>query len=161
MIVTKNSGNNDIFVIPNNTKITFYSDTMHVSTPFYTIYIEDINKIRKIRFHEDSSVAIKPIKNNQKNINSNTIYPSPFNYFKAQNVTVRFALEQKGNVDISIYNNRGQKVKRLVNTIFKPGTYYINWNGKDENGSYLSTGQYFVNFKINDKNECKKILLMK
>jgi len=61
-------------------------------------------------------------------------YPNPFN----PNTIIKYALPEISNVQISVFNILGQKVKELVNETEGDGYYKINFNA---NG--LSSGLYF------------------
>jgi fibronectin type 3 domain-containing protein len=66
-------------------------------------------------------------------------FPNPFN----PETFIRFALEKDDNVQIEIYNVRGQKVKTLLDTNLKAGYHQAVWNGTDQHGRDLSSGIYF------------------
>lgn len=84
-------------------------------------------------------------------------YPNPFN----PNTTIKLKLAEAGKIELIIYNIKGQKVKTLLNCTTSPGTYECNWNGKDETGKSVSSGQYVVKLKQNEKNTATKIMLLK
>jgi len=84
-------------------------------------------------------------------------YPNPFN----PSTTIAFNLPLAGQVIIEIYNIKGQKVKTLMDCTTVPGTYECNWNGKDDTGKSVSSGQYVVKLKQNGKETATKIMLLK
>jgi len=89
-------------------------------------------------------------------------YPNPFN----PTTTISFIVsgEQKNTltqVNIDIYNIIGQKVKNLVDRKLPPGEYQVEWAGKDNSGSVVSSGVYFYQMKTPDYTEVKKMLLLK
>lgn len=69
--------------------------------------------------------------------------PSLFN----DKTTISFSLTKKSRVSLKIYNSSGRLVRKLVEGMFKAGTYNIFWNGKDERGIPLPDGVYFVTLK--------------
>ena len=84
-------------------------------------------------------------------------FPNPFN----PSTTIKLELADSGKIELAIYNIKGQKVKTLLNCTTAPGTYECNWNGKDELGKSVSSGQYLVKLKQNEKETAKKIMLLK
>ncbi len=85
-------------------------------------------------------------------------YPNPFN----PTTTIAFSILEESNVELSIYNIKGQKVKTLVEDFFESGNHSIIWNSEDNKGKPVSSGVYLYKLNINGKTEAvKKCLLMK
>ncbi len=86
------------------------------------------------------------------------LYPNPFN----PNTTISFDLPMSANVDLSIYNIKGQKVKTLTNQKYSKGKHSLIWNGTNDENQNVSSGVYFYKFNVNGKTvNVKKCLLMK
>lgn len=85
-------------------------------------------------------------------------YPNPFN----PTTTIKLELAESGKIELAIYNIKGQKVKTLLDCTTAPGTYELNWNGKDNNNKRVSSGEYFAKLKIDGEEvEVQKMLLLK
>jgi len=84
-------------------------------------------------------------------------YPNPFN----PETEIRFLMQEAGDVDITIYNVRGQVVKTLSSMGLTAGEHSINWQGKDQSGRPVSSGVYFYKFSTSDYTTTKKMVLMK
>jgi len=85
-------------------------------------------------------------------------YPNPFN----PSTTIYFSITKESNVELSIFNIKGQKVKTLVNDNLEKGNHSVVWLGKDEADKSVSSGVYFYKIKFDGKNESvKKCLLLK
>jgi hypothetical protein len=84
-------------------------------------------------------------------------YPNPFN----PTTTISYSIPQDGNVELIVYNIRGQKVKTLVTGTQPAGVYNVTWNGKDDNGKRASSGLYFYKLNSSGKTAVKKMLLLK
>ena len=84
-------------------------------------------------------------------------YQNPFN----PTTEINFSLPQTSNVDIKIYNVKGQEIITLFNNGLKEGNHSVVWNGKDANNNSVSSGLYF--YKILTKDNCltKRMILMK
>ncbi|MCB0731808.1 MAG: T9SS type A sorting domain-containing protein [Ignavibacteriae bacterium] len=84
--------------------------------------------------------------------NSISNYPNPYN----PATTISYQIKEAGNVQITVYDALGRKVKELVNEIRNPGKYEVMFDG-----SRLSSGIYFYTMKINNFTSSKKMLLTK
>ncbi len=84
-------------------------------------------------------------------------YPNPFN----PTTTISYQLPEESEVELTIYNLKGQKVKQLVNDQLPDGQHSIVWNGKDDNGKSVSSSIYFYKLKTDNHEETKKMILMK
>ena len=87
-----------------------------------------------------------------------TNYPNPFN----PTTTISFSIINDSNVELSIFNIKGQKIKTLANNDFMKGSHSIIWNGFNESGDSVSTGIYLYKLNVNGKTESmRKCLLLK
>ncbi len=84
-------------------------------------------------------------------------YPNPFN----PETKIAFSIPEETNVNILIYNIKGQKVRTLVNDKLEKGNHQITWNSKDDSGKNAASGIYFYKLKTNKKEIMKKMLLLK
>jgi len=79
-------------------------------------------------------------------------YPNPFN----PNTQIKFSISNEVQVNLSVFNFLGEKVKELKNEIMKPGYYEVEFNA-----SSLASGVYSYRIKAGDFVETKKMVLMK
>jgi len=85
-------------------------------------------------------------------------YPNPFN----PTTKISFNLEKDTkDVELSIYNLKGQKVKTIVRDDFSKGRYSFVWNGDNNQDQPVASGVYFYKLKAGSKSETKKMILMK
>ena len=85
-------------------------------------------------------------------------YPNPFN----PTTTIRFNLLHTGEVSINIYNIQGDIVKSLlVNQVMSAGFHSTIWDGKNESGIPVSSGEYFCNMMSNGIQTVRKMLLLR
>lgn len=85
-------------------------------------------------------------------------YPNPFN----PTTTINFSIQSDSEIELNIFNIKGQKVKTLINNDCTNGNHTIMWNGEDEFGKPVSSGVYYYKLNINGKTEAvKKCLLLK
>lgn len=87
-------------------------------------------------------------------------YPNPFN----PTTTIKYSVPNFVNspfsavinIELSIYDILGRKVKTLVNKIMKPGNYEVTFDASD-----LSSGVYFYKLQSEGFLETKRMLLLK
>jgi predicted outer membrane repeat protein len=73
---------------------------------------------------------------------------------------IAFNLKEVAKIDLTIYNLKGQLVKKLFSGVASTKT--VEWDGKDELGKELTPGVYFYNLIVNGKTaETKKLIFMK
>ena len=84
-------------------------------------------------------------------------YPNPFN----PSTNIDYSLNNTGRTTVKIFNSLGQEAKTLVDEIASPGSYSIHWDGRDNNGYQVPSGQYFYQVSQNKMNITKKALLLK
>jgi hypothetical protein len=90
-------------------------------------------------------------------LNLDQNFPNPFN----PSTTIEYEIPNRSAVDISIYNSAGQIVRKLQSEEQESGRHSIMWDGKDENGATLSTGNYFYQMKAGEYLQTKKMLFLK
>jgi flagellar hook capping protein FlgD len=83
--------------------------------------------------------------------------PNPFN----PTTDISFSLAESANVNLEIYNSKGQKVKTLFNGYLNYGNHRILWNGKNENNQNVASGVYFYKMNTNGYIATKKMILLK
>jgi len=102
------------------------------------------------QFSEPEEVILKT----KSNIST---YPNPFN----PSTTFKLNLIESGNINLTVYNTKGQKVITLTDRFFHKGIHNFHWNGVDRFNREVSSGQYFVKLMHNgvevDVNKCTLI----
>ena len=85
-------------------------------------------------------------------------YPNPFN----PETTISFSLPKaEQQVNLTIYNSKGQKVKTLYSGSSDKGRRNLVWNGRDENENSVSSGIYFYRLTVAGISQSRKMLLLK
>ncbi len=87
-----------------------------------------------------------------------TNYPNPFN----PSTNISFNIKEDTDVEITIYNIKGQKVKTLVDRKFGQGQHKVEWNGTDSANKSVGSGVYFYKVDYNGKTQAvKKCVMLK
>lgn len=84
-------------------------------------------------------------------------YPNPFN----PSTNISFSISNKTQVQVNIYNVKGQKVKALFNGELNQGKHFLRWDGQNDNGSTVSSGIYFYRIEAGKSRINQKMMLMK
>lgn len=84
-------------------------------------------------------------------------YPNPFN----PHTNIALSLPQKSDLQLKIYNAKGQLVKELFRGELAKGDHSFSWNGTDDSGRSVASGVYFYTSQSNDTRISRKMLLMK
>jgi len=101
--------------------------------------------------NSDSSVISTPI------VQLHANYPNPFN----PETTINFYISQDDNIQLSVYNIRGQKVKDIYTGQLNAGKHSVSWNGTDNNNRSVASGVYFYRLSTSHGNETRRMVLMK
>jgi hypothetical protein len=85
-------------------------------------------------------------------------FPNPFN----PSTKIEFTLPVKGQVELKIYNVRGELVKTLLNEIRDAKTTHsVIWDGRNSAGQSVSSGVYFYSLKAGSYEKMEKMTLVK
>jgi len=90
-------------------------------------------------------------------------YPNPFN----PSTTIQYQLPNASQVNLVLYNVRGQLTKQLVHTTQLGGYYQIKWDGTTTSGQQASSGTYLYRItakSLNDEQDFQqtgKMLLLR
>ncbi|NOY57459.1 MAG: T9SS type A sorting domain-containing protein [Calditrichaeota bacterium] len=84
-------------------------------------------------------------------------YPNPFN----SSTVVKFQLNKKAIVKLTIFNILGQKVTDVIDKEMSPGIYHLTWDGKGHSGQLVPSGLYFVRLDAAQQSKTIKILLIR
>jgi hypothetical protein len=83
-------------------------------------------------------------------------YPNPFNPM----VTISFELADAAEVDLEIFNSKGQKVRSFGGNQSIGSHLYI-WNGNDESGMPQANGVYFYRLQTGNREFNGKMVMLK
>jgi len=87
-------------------------------------------------------------------------YPNPFNPSTVLRFTVPAAL-QSGNIQVTIFNSLGQRVRLLFNGKVRSAENQVRWNGLSDQGRQMASGLYFAVLRAGSFRQSQKLLLLK
>lgn len=98
----------------------------------------------------------------------NESYPdSPF--FLGQNfpnpvintTEIPITINRASNIRLNVYNLLGQEICELADELYKPGIYFIKWDGTDKNGNIVPDGIYLYKIQTENNSDLKKMLVVR
>lgn len=84
-------------------------------------------------------------------------YPNPFN----PETTISYYLKEPGFVSISIYNQKGQLVRSLLEQNQLSAIHSVVWDGFDLSGKEASSGIYYYRVRTGNSQYTRKMILLK
>ena len=132
-----------------------YGANTYVGWDFDNVWVHDVDHsvndgypylCREINLSADKSDIIKPLSMSLRN------YPNPFN----PETTISFNLPMASEVELAIYNIKGQLVERVINSSMEAGQHKVVWNGND-----VSSGLYFYKLTTLEGSLINKMMLLK
>jgi hypothetical protein len=82
--------------------------------------------------------------------------PNPF----SGHGTLTFRIEEPGAVKIDVFDISGRLVASLLKETLNPGSYAVEWDGRDSVGHGLSPGVYFVRLRTAAQTTESKLILL-
>jgi ligand-binding sensor domain-containing protein len=83
--------------------------------------------------------------------------PNPFN----PETLIEFHLAQQCDVNLQIFNVKGQRVRALVHTMMSAGKHEVIWDGTDDSGGFEGSGIYMVRMQCPYFQATQKVILIR
>ncbi len=83
--------------------------------------------------------------------------PNPFN----STTEIKYALTHSGHVTLELYDIRGRVVQRLVNENRSAGVHSASWNGRDDVGRTVPSGNYLALMRSGGVRIVRRLTLLK
>ena len=84
-------------------------------------------------------------------------YPNPFN----PETLIEYNLPCASNVEITVFNLQGQRIKTLLKSWQQAGSFELKWDGKNEKGESVVSGVYIYQLKTSEFVAAKKMMLLR
>jgi hypothetical protein len=75
-------------------------------------------------------------------------------------IRVSFELARRAFVKVTVYNLKGQLVKRLNDSILPAGNYSFSWNGTNTLGQHTARGVYYIELIQGGKRHLNKVMYL-
>lgn len=73
--------------------------------------------------------------------------PNPF----SQTTAIRFVLDHAADVELSVFDASGRRVRRMSTGSLLAGPHDVAWDGRDDHGAALPSGEYFYSVRQDAK----------
>lgn len=145
----------------NDSSYEIYPTVVSRGGKIFTVWQTDTGGVEESILYFDSIATsihgIGNIPNSAKPFSLYQNYPNPFN----PSTTIKFNLKLRENVSLGIFDILGREVSLLLDRTLEPGTYTLNWNGKNSHGTDLPSGVYLVKLAVENNSHTEKILLLR
>lgn len=82
--------------------------------------------------------------------------PNPF----SEDTRIVFSVKNDGLVRVDVFDISGRLVSTLLNGEVGRGSYSVTWNGRDETGTAVPSGQYFARIEVQGDVRTQKIIFI-
>lgn len=127
----------------------YYFSDLNLLSGKYNYRLKQIDFNGNFEYHELSAEVIIGIPT-KFNLSQN--YPNPFN----PTTKIAYELPEDAFVKLTVYDNSGREVARLVNESKIAGYHIVNFNGAD-----FTSGIYFYKIEAGKFNDTRKMVLVK
>lgn len=133
-----------------------YADMANIRLCFETyndngncLYLDKVSITGNVNYQDNAITASQIFLKN---------YPNPFN----PETNIEFSLPEPAIVKLTIFNLKGQQIKKWNKHHYNAGKHSLVWNGTDTNNKRVSSGIYFYKVSIeNGIEHINKCILLK
>ena len=140
-----------------------FTDTEVYHDARYYYWLEDRSLTGESDYHGPLMVTISAegdesdTPNAPKETKLFSAFPNPFN----PHTNLRYSVREAGEVQLEIYNVKGQMIRSYNSNHSQPGYYQVKWDGRDTNGRQAATGVYFYRMSNGKYTSTKKMVMTK
>ncbi|HNX37616.1 MAG TPA: T9SS type A sorting domain-containing protein [Candidatus Cloacimonadota bacterium] len=125
---------------------SYRSDDYFYDDPFIGLKAQKINGMNASHSHDPEQI--------EPPLAINSAYPNPF----SGSITMEWRQKYDDPVEISIYNLKGQLVKRYPSNRAGKGDHSLIWKGDDSQGKQVATGIYFIRVESGRSVQTRKLV---
>jgi predicted amidohydrolase YtcJ len=108
------------------------------------------NPVTSVSLHDDQQ-------NMPESLTLSQNYPNPFN----PSTTIQFQISVAADIELSIADVRGRRVRTLADQRYDAGLHSLQWNGLDDDGKQAPGGVYIYILKSKNFRDIKKLIFLK
>ncbi|MDD3051502.1 MAG: FlgD immunoglobulin-like domain containing protein [Candidatus Cloacimonetes bacterium] len=86
-----------------------------------------------------------------------SVFPNPFN--PSANIVIE--LPENASISVEIFNIKGKLQRRITSSFLSKGNHQFIWNGKNDAGYSIASGNYLCRINVNGSIQTKKMILLK
>ena len=127
--------------------VGWWGDFMGDTNPYYLTVEGNVSAVAS--FEKDYSAI------GEEKVNSGlSVFPNPF----LESTFFNYNLSKEEQVFLAIYDLKGEKVRELKDKTEIPGSYSVQWDGKDSNREISPSGIYLCRLSISGKENVNRIV---
>jgi flagellar hook assembly protein FlgD len=84
-------------------------------------------------------------------------FPNPMR----MGAVVELTLPNAAQVDLTLYDVAGRKVRTLVAGPMQPGAHRVAWDGRDGNGTVVKAGVYFYEMRVDHWRAARRVVVLR
>ncbi|HIG53554.1 MAG TPA: hypothetical protein EYQ18_06160 [Candidatus Handelsmanbacteria bacterium] len=88
-------------------------------------------------------------------------YPNPFSPSRVPTAKIVYQIDSPGKVQLQLFNSLGHRVRTLVDEFQEVGVWTAAWNGRDAEGTSLSSGMYFYQLQEGGRRHHRALILVR
>lgn len=113
--------------------------------------------IMRMANHIKNQLATASIATTESAFYTLNAFPNPF----AEKINIAFELEETKEVQLSIYDAAGKKVRLIANQKAAAGNHYFEWDGRNQAGAVMPNGLYLFELWVDNQQFSNFILLQR
>ena len=113
-----------------------------------------VSQIKKVQFENVTAGVEDAVSSNSLQVKGN--YPNPF----AEKTNIEFEIETAGEVQITIYDSKGNQIQILECNDCPAGKNALQWNGIDKAGNKASSGVYYYEVRYGKATQARKMIIV-
>ena len=110
-----------------------------------------------VELYSKSATSVPNARKGRSTFQLDPNYPNPFN----PTTTIRFALASTKDVDLTIFDMTGRRVRTLLRGRRNSGWHLIQWDGLDEKGRAVPSGVYLYRLKAGRDVQVRRMVLIR
>lgn len=124
----------------------------------YIIFVEEDAKAKVIMYQwNPTGVKVGKAPQLPQEFALLPVSPNPFN----PSTQITFSMPVHAEINVSVFNLLGQKVRTLIDESRNAGVHTVIWNGLNDDSLQVAGGLYLIRFQVEDKVLIRKALFVK
>ena len=134
---------------------------VYMGFPFETVYPANMRNILMEKILSFLQAEPSAVDDTEAGLPSNYFlaqnYPNPFN----PSTSIRYGIPRGNHVKLEIFDLRGNRIAVLINEFQSEGTYTVQWDGRSQSGTPVSSGFYVCHLKSGAFSSGIKMMVVK
>lgn len=122
------------------------------ANPSGVLYLDELRIVTKTASSVENSLSEIP-----QSITLHGNYPNPFN----PETTIAFSIPEGQPVTLSVYSINGTLIRRYARQTLSAGYHELTWDGRDQSGKEVSSGEYIYRVETPKQVSAGKMLFLK